>query len=47
MQDQFRELLAKSPMATMQGMTARNLNVWADMQKAFLDAMMASQEKKP
>ena len=47
MQDQFRDLLARTPMATMQGMTARNLGVWADMQKAFLDTMMAGQDKKP
>lgn len=47
MHDQFRDLLAKTPMATMQGMAARNLNVWADMQKAFLDAMAAGQVKKP
>jgi polyhydroxyalkanoate synthesis repressor PhaR len=45
MQDQFREVLAKSPMATMQGMAARNLTAWADMQKAFLDAMLAGQKK--
>ena len=47
MQDQFRDLLAKTPMATMQSLTARNLGVWADMQKAFLDAMTAGQQKKP
>ena len=47
MQDQFRDLLAKTPMGTMQGMAARNLGMWADMQKAFLDAMAAGQAKKP
>jgi len=47
MQDQFREILARTPMATMQGMAARNLGLWADMQKAFLDAMAAGQGKKP
>lgn len=46
MQDQFRDLLAKTPMATMQGMAARNMGAWADMQKAFLDAMVAGQTKK-
>ena len=45
MQDQFRDMLAKTPMATMQGMAARNLTAWADMQKAFLDAMLAGQKK--
>lgn len=47
MQDQFRDLLAQTPMATLQGMAARNLGAWADMQKAFLDAMTAGQPKKP
>jgi polyhydroxyalkanoate synthesis regulator protein len=47
MQDQFRDLLAKTPMATMQGMAASNLNMWADMQKKFMDAMVAGQVKKP
>jgi polyhydroxyalkanoate synthesis repressor PhaR len=47
MQDQFRDLLAKTPTVTMQGMAARNLGMWADMQKAFLDAMAAGQAKKP
>lgn len=47
MQDQFRDLLAKTPMVTMQGMAARNLGMWADMQKAFLDTMAAGQAKKP
>jgi polyhydroxyalkanoate synthesis repressor PhaR len=47
MQDQFRELLATTPMATMQSMTAKNLGAWADMQKAFLDAMTAGQKKQP
>lgn len=47
MQDQFREMMAKTPMATMQAMAARNLGAWADMQKAFLDAMAAGQPKKP
>ena len=46
MQDQFRDLLAKTPMATMQGMAARNLGMWADMQKAFLDAMAAGQAQE-
>lgn len=46
MQDQFRELMAHTPMATLQNLTARNLGVWADMQKAFLDAMTAGQQKK-
>jgi polyhydroxyalkanoate synthesis repressor PhaR len=46
LQDQFRELMARTPMATMQSMAARNLGVWADMQKAFLDAMTAGQAKK-
>ena len=43
----FRDLLAKTPMATMQGMAARNLGMWTDMQKAFVDAMTAGQGKKP
>jgi len=47
MQDQFRELMANTPLATMQTMTARNLGAWADMQKAFLAAMTAGQQKKP
>ncbi|MCK6370412.1 MAG: polyhydroxyalkanoate synthesis repressor PhaR [Gammaproteobacteria bacterium] len=47
MQDQFRDLLAHTPMATMQTMAAKNLGAWADMQKAFLDAMSAGQQKKP
>ncbi len=47
MQDQFRDMMARSPMATMQGMAARNLGVWADMQKAFLDAMLSGTNKKP
>jgi polyhydroxyalkanoate synthesis repressor PhaR len=47
MQDQFRDILARTPMTTMQGMAARNLGLWADMQKAFLDAMAAGQGKKP
>jgi polyhydroxyalkanoate synthesis repressor PhaR len=47
MQDQFREFLAKTPMATMQSLTARNLGAWADMQKAFLDAMTTGQKKQP
>lgn len=47
MQDQFKEFLAKTPMATMQAMAAQNLGAWADMQKAFLDAMTAAQKKRP
>lgn len=47
MQEQFRDILATTPMATMQGMAARNLGLWSDMQKAFLDAMAAGQGKKP
>jgi polyhydroxyalkanoate synthesis repressor PhaR len=47
MQDQFKEFLAKTPMATMQAMAAQNLGAWADMQKAFLDAMNAAQKKRP
>jgi polyhydroxyalkanoate synthesis repressor PhaR len=47
MQDQFREMMAKTPLATMQAMAARNLGAWADMQKAFLEAMAAGQGKKP
>lgn len=47
LQDQFRELVANTPMATMQNLAARNLGVWADMQKAFLDAMTQGQSRKP
>jgi polyhydroxyalkanoate synthesis repressor PhaR len=47
MHDQFRDLLAKSPMATMQNMAARNLGIWAEMQKSFFDALAAGQVKKP
>ncbi|MCC7257148.1 MAG: polyhydroxyalkanoate synthesis repressor PhaR [Gammaproteobacteria bacterium] len=47
MQDQFRDLMARTPMATMQNLTAHNLGLWSDMQKAFLDAMNASRDKKP
>jgi polyhydroxyalkanoate synthesis repressor PhaR len=47
MHDQFRDVLAKSPMATMQNMAARNLGMWAEMQKSFFDALMAGQTKKP
>jgi polyhydroxyalkanoate synthesis repressor PhaR len=47
MQDQFRDVLARTPMATMQSMAARNLGMWADMQKSFLDALMSNQAKKP
>jgi polyhydroxyalkanoate synthesis repressor PhaR len=47
MQDQFRDVLARTPMATMQSMAARNLGMWADMQKSFLDALMSNQGKKP
>lgn len=47
MQDQFTDFLAKTPMATMQNMAAQNLGAWADMQKAFLDAMTAAQKKRP
>ncbi len=47
MHDQFRDMLARTPMATMQGMAERNLGLWADMQKAFLDAMTAGRDKKP
>lgn len=41
MQDQFAHLMAKTPLATMQSMASHNLGMWADMQKAFLDAMVA------
>jgi polyhydroxyalkanoate synthesis repressor PhaR len=47
LQDQFRELVANTPMATMQNLAARNLGAWADMQKAFLDAMAQGQTRKP
>jgi polyhydroxyalkanoate synthesis repressor PhaR len=47
MQDQFRDLMSKAPLSTMQGLAARNVGAWADMQKAFMDAMLASQAKKP
>lgn len=47
MQDQFRDMLARTPMATMQNMAAQNLGAWADMQKAFFDAMTANRTKKP
>ncbi len=47
MQDQLRGLMAQSPMATMQNMAARNLGLWADMQKAFMESMTTGQGKKP
>lgn len=50
MQDQFRDLLAKTPMATMQNMAARNLGMWADWQKSFMETLKAGesgQGKKP
>jgi len=46
MQDQFRDMMARSPIAAMQSMAARNLGAWADMQKAFMDAMLAGTTKK-
>jgi polyhydroxyalkanoate synthesis repressor PhaR len=47
LQDQFRDMVAHTPMATMQNIAARNMGAWADMQKAFLDAMTATAPKKP
>jgi polyhydroxyalkanoate synthesis repressor PhaR len=46
MQDQFRDLLARTPMAQMQAMAARNLTMWTEWQKSVMDAMNASQGKK-
>lgn len=39
MQNQFRDLLAKTPMAQMQSMAARNLGLWAEWQKSFMDSV--------
>lgn len=47
MQDQFRDVLARTPLATMQDIATRNLGMWAEMQKSLFDALTASQGKKP
>jgi polyhydroxyalkanoate synthesis repressor PhaR len=49
MQDQFRDLLSKTPMAAMQNMAARNISLWADWQKSFMEALKTGQgqSKKP
>jgi polyhydroxyalkanoate synthesis regulator protein len=46
MQDQFRDLVARTPMAQMQSMAARNLTMWTEWQKSVMDAMAATQGKK-
>jgi polyhydroxyalkanoate synthesis repressor PhaR len=45
MQNQFRDLLAKTPMAQMQSMASRNLGLWAEWQKSFMDSVMSGTAK--
>lgn len=44
-QDQFRDAMAKSPLAAMQSMTNRNLEAWNELQKSFMETMNPSKDK--
>lgn len=44
-QEQFREAMSNTPMAAMQNMTSRNLEMWTELQKSFLDAMTSGGKK--
>lgn len=45
-QEQFREAMSNTPMAAMQNMASRNLEMWTELQKSFLDAMTSTGKKK-
>lgn len=47
LQQQFRDLVANTPMVTLQNLVVRNLGAWAELQKAFLDAMHQGPTRKP
>lgn len=47
LQQQFRDLVANTPVVTLQNLVVRNLGAWAELQKAFLDAMNQGQNRKP
>lgn len=47
LQQQFRDLVANTPMMTLQNLVVRNLGAWAELQKAFLDAMNQGPNRKP
>ena len=45
-QDQFREAVSSTPLAAMQSMASRNLEMWNEFQKTFLEAMTPGGSKK-
>lgn len=45
-QDQFREAMSNTPLAAMQNMAARNLEMWNEFQKSMLEAMTLGTKKK-
>ena len=45
-QDQFREAVSNTPLAAMQSMASRNLEMWNEFQKTFLEAMTPGGSKK-
>lgn len=47
LQQQFRDLVANTPVVTLQNLVVRNLGAWAELQKAFLDAMHQGPTRKP
>ncbi|MFQ5610210.1 MAG: polyhydroxyalkanoate synthesis repressor PhaR [Woeseiaceae bacterium] len=45
-QEQFRDAMSKTPLASMQSMTEQNLEAWKDLQQSFMDAMAPGKDKK-